>query len=181
MKILAIDIGLNNLGIAVIENSKVLSTLLLTEKSKDSVEKRIFSLHSKLEIFIFTEFSTTDDKVLVFENPYFSFNSDTGKVLDYVVGNILYLGYKNKFQIESYTAPEIKKAIQIAKPISKKIIIKEKPSRDKITKREENKLLVKNALQKKIDYHLLESISDHEVDAIAAGYCYLIKKNIIQF
>lgn len=180
MKILSIDVGLNNLGLAIVENNKVKSTLLMTEKSKDSVEKRIFSINTKLDSFISTEFSSTSDKVLVFENPYFSFNSDTGKILDYVVGNILYLGYKYDFKIESYTATEIKKTIQIEKPESK-IVKEEKPIKCKITKREKNKLLVKEALQRKIEYSLLDSISDHEVDAIAVGYCYLIKNNLIKF
>ena len=162
MKIAGIDVGINNLGIAFFSSS-LEKTFLFTETSKDSVEKRLYHLFTQLDTLFTQEFNQCEkNNYLVYEIPYFSFNSKTGKLLDYVVGGIHILAAKHNLKLRSYTAKEIKKAINVEN-------CKEKKSR------EENKILVKNAVENilKLD---LSNLSDHELDSIAAILCFKNKE-----
>lgn len=161
MKILTIDVGLNNLGIALFSSSSLEKTILFKEYSKDSVEKRLFNIFNNLESLIQQEFTTQKDNYLVYEIPYFSFNSSTGKVLDYVVGLIHLLAYKYNLTLVSYSAKEVKKAIGIKNNNTKQT-------------REQNKKIVLQVVESilKLD---LSNKSDHEIDGIAIGICFLHK------
>lgn len=161
MQLITIDIGINNLGVALFKDAKLLNTYLFKETSKDSVEKRLYSIYSRLNNLVKKELDSTKETTLIFEIPYFSFNSKTGKVLDYVVGIINLFSYAKGYKIKSYTANEIKKEILGHVTTEKKT-------------REMNKYLVKQAVEKILELDL-SGLSDHEIDSIAIGLCYLQK------
>lgn len=161
MQLLAIDIGINNLGVALFKDGKLFNTYLFKETSHDSVEKRLFNIYSNLNNLVKKELDAHQKTTLIFEIPYFSFNSKTGKVLDYVVGIINLFSYAKGFTLKSYTANEIKKEILGHITTDKKT-------------REMNKNLIKKAVEKILELDL-SNLSDHEIDAIAIGLCYLQK------
>jgi Holliday junction resolvasome RuvABC endonuclease subunit len=161
MQLIAIDIGINNLGVALFKEGKLFNTYLFKETSKDSVEKRLYSIYSNLNNLVKKEIDAHKETTLIFEIPYFSFNSKTGKVLDYVTGIIYLFSYAKGYKIKSYTANEIKKEILGHLTTDKKT-------------RQVNKDLVKKAVEKILELDLTH-LSDHEIDAIAIGLCYLQK------
>lgn len=161
MKIVGIDIGINNLGIALFSTS-LEKTFCFKETSKNSVEKRLLSLYTKLDTLLTKELINEKEKYLIYEIPYFAFNSNTGKVLDYVVGIIHLLAAKHKLYLKSYTAKEVKKAINVQN-------CKEKKSR------EENKQLVKQSVENILKCDL-SNLTDHEIDAIALILCFKNKE-----
>lgn len=163
MKIVGIDIGINNLGIAFFSSS-LEKTFCFKETSKDSVEKRLLHLYNKIDNLFTKELEKENEKYLIYEIPYFAFNSSTGKILDYVVGIIHLLAAKHDLQLKSYTAKEIKKAINVQN-------CKEKKSR------EENKRLVKQSVENILKSDL-SSLTDHEIDAIAIILCFKNKEEI---
>lgn len=161
MQILAIDVGINNLGVALFSSSQLNKTVLFKEYSSDSVEKRLYKIFTNLNNFIKTECDNDLKKYLVYEIPYFAFNSKTGKVLDYVVGLIHVLAFKYNFTLVAYSAKEVKKAIGI------------KNNKTKQT-REQNKKLVLQFVESILELDLSKK-SDHEIDGIAIGLCFLHK------
>lgn len=159
--LLTVDVGINNLGVAIFKQNIIKKTILFKETSKDSVEKRIHNIYLNLTNLIKKEFNEEEKNYLIYEKPYFSFNSDTGKVLDYVVGILHLVAYENNFILKSYTATEVKKEIQIEKG-------------NKSKTREENKKLVLNSVESILKLDLSEK-SDHEIDSLAVGICFLSK------
>lgn len=172
MKIVSIDVGLNNLGLAFFKDSRLQSTHCIRPTPSWALEKKIGILHSKLNNLLghfFSNIPPEEETLLLFENPYFSFNSPTGKKLDYVVGIIHLLAFEYGCTLDSYTASEVKKELGVK-------ILKKKQTR------EENKGVVKELVRPHIEkdsdmWGYLDSMSDHEVDAIAVGLCYLSKEN----
>lgn len=173
--LLTVDVGINNLGVAIFKQNIIKKTILFKETSKDSVEKRIHNIYLNLTNLIKKEFNKEEKNYLIYEKPYFSFNSDTGKVLDYVVGILHLVTYQSNLTLISYTPKEIKKSIRI---------LQDNKSRDRYV----NKQIVLKAVTEILENEKffegfslnysnidLPRISDHEVDALAIGLTYLLK------
>ena len=164
-KIIALDVGLNHLGVALVEEEKVIHTYLIAPKASWGLSDKLGYIYREVRSLTDSFFSTPEEsRYLLFENPVFSFNSSTGKKLDYVVGVLYLIASQYSCSVESYAVKEIKKELGIKQGKLKKT-------------RENNKSEVKDKILQLVDYNL-ETLSDHEVDAIAVSQCYLLRNKI---
>lgn len=158
MLLIGIDIGLNNLGVAVIKDQQVIATRVIVSTKIKALEDKLLNIYKELTSILE---GSEKEITLVIEDPYFGFNSKVGKQLNYVVGLLYLLAGQRNTKIVAYTAQEVKKQLGVK-------IKKEKQSR------EVNKGLIKEQVKGFTKYNL-DNITDHEIDAIAICYCYLMK------
>lgn len=106
-KVLAIDPGFDRIGIAVLEENKVLFSTCLTTDRKSSHSNRLLEIGGKIEEVV-EKWQPTD---LSIETLFFNQNTSTALKVSEARGVILYIAKKNGLDVYEYSPQAVKIAV----------------------------------------------------------------------
>lgn len=103
-RILSIDPGYERLGVAVIENNKLLFSDCFQTDKKLAHSKRLAQLGTQLETVI----STYAPQVFALETLFFSNNQKTALLVSEARGAFMYIAEKNNLEVREFSPAEVK-------------------------------------------------------------------------
>jgi Holliday junction resolvasome RuvABC endonuclease subunit len=160
MNIISIDPGIRNCAYAVIDKDTgyvhKTECIKIPNYDKKSTDEKLLYISDKLEQALL-EYGI---QLLIYEHPVFSSGRSNTHYVTYVVGLILYLCGKHRLNYIYYSPQEVKKIVASDGKADKKDILNS----------------VKELSSGKISSTVLDTLTDHEVDALAFYYTY--KKNL---
>jgi len=149
MRIMGVDLGLRELGYAVLEKSKVVKAGKIKVKSKNPLEKRVYTIYEEFKRLL----DDLNPDIVVYESAFYSVNPRSYSALSLSLGAVLIASAEKGKKVEELTPAEIKKSIT--------------------GKGNAGKNAVKYMVSKILN---IEKISDEHIsDAIACALCYQMR------